>query len=184
MSETFQVSATERGVIRLFTINLSTDQIAGFYEPRPNDAPTPLNAALGVAYLDNNFAEIFPVSDLTGLGLAGYMIEGLGVAQADITPMRSRLNSISGHVLILHSAAFGGSPTTLRPTSPLKWIGTFVEEGAPVKFEPLPSDSASGTTDGQTVKAPKSDARVGGMIAMYALIFMFVLVGLMIWVAG
>lgn len=184
MSETFQVSANERGVIRLFTINLSSDQVADFYEPRSDDSPTRMNAALGVTYLDSNFVEIFPVSDLTGLGLAGYMVEGLGVADADIMPMRSRLNSISGHVLILPSTAFGGFEATLRPTSPLKWIGTFVEEGAPIKFEPLPSDSASGTTDGQTIKAPKSDARVGGMIAMYALIFMFVLVGLMIWVAG
>lgn len=183
MSETFQVSATERGVIRIFMANLTTEQAASFTESPDEDTPAPINRALGVTYLDSDFVELFPLSNLEGVGLAGYLVEGLGVAEADVKPNASRLNAMSGQVLIVLSSAFGDFETTITPTAPLKWIGTYTEESANVKFEPLPSEGAKGT-QGTPIKPPKSDARVGGMIAMYALIAMFAFVGLLIWVGG
>ena len=184
MSETFHVKATERGVIRIFMANLTTEQAASFTESPDEDTPAPINRALGVTYLDSDFVELFPLSNLDGMGLAGYLTEGLGVAEADVKPNASRLNAMSGQVLIVLSQAFGGFETTITPTAPLKWIGTYTEEGASVKFEPLPSEAAKGTLSQTAPKARKSDARVGGMIAMYALIAMFALVGLIIWVAA
>jgi len=185
VSTTFHVKATERGVIRLFTLNLPADQIDGFREPDyETGAPAAMNKALGVTYLDSDFVELIAVNDLTGLGLAGYMVEGLGVAEDDIKPHASRLNSLSGHVLIVLSSAFGEFETTITPTAPLKWIGTYTEEGASVQFAPLPSEGAKGNMAQSPSKPAKSDARVGGMIAMYALIGMFALVGLIIWVAA
>jgi hypothetical protein len=82
------------------------------------------------------------------------------------------------------SSAFGGFDATITPTAPLKWIGTYTEEGSSIKFAPLPSDAAKGTVGETPAKPPKSDARIGGMIAVYALIAMFALVGLIIWVGG
>ncbi len=184
MSETFHVTATERGVIRIFIANLTTEQAASFTESPDENTPAPINRALGVTYLDSDFVELFPLSNLEGVGLAGYLTEGLGVAAADVKPHASRLNAMSGHVLIVLSSAFGGHEATITPTAPLKWIGTYTEEGASVKFEPLPSDGAKGSQDAPIGKPPKSDARVGGMIAMYALIAMFAFVGLIIWVGG
>ncbi|PJI93028.1 hypothetical protein BC777_1895 [Yoonia maricola] len=184
MSETFHIKATERGVVRIFMANLTADQAASFTESTDEDTPAPINRALGVTYLDCDFVELFPLSNLDGLGLAGYLTEGLGVAEADVKPHASRLNAMSGHVLIVLSKAFGGFETTITPIAPLKWIGTYLEEGASVKFEPLPSEAAIGTAGTSKVKPPKSDARVGGMIAMYALIAMFAFVGLLIWIGG
>ncbi len=184
MSETFHVKATERGVIRIFMANLTAEEAESFTQSPDEDTPAPINRALGVTYLDSDFVELFPLSNLGGLGLAGYLTEGLGVAEEDVKPHASRLNAMNGQVLIVLSQAFGGFETTITPTAPLKWIGTYTEEGASVKFEPLPSESAKGTAAGAGGKPPKSDARVGGMIAMYALIAMFVFVGLLIWVAG
>jgi hypothetical protein len=185
LSETFQIKATERGVIRIFMANLTSEQVAGFTEVIDDgDTPAPINQALGVTYLDSDFVELFPLSNLEGVGLAGYLTEGLGVAKEDVAPNASRLNGMTGHVLFVLSQAFGGFETTLTPTAPLKWIGTYTEEGASVKFEPLPSEGAKGMQGAPDSKPPKSDARVGGMIAMYALIAMFVFVGLIIWVGG
>ncbi|HEV8035079.1 hypothetical protein [Yoonia sp.] len=184
MSETFQVSATEHGVIRVFMVNLGADEAARFAENPDATTPAPINRALGVDELDHTFVELFALNSLEGVGLAGYLVEGLGVAEADVAPYRSRLNGMSGHVLIVLSKAFGGRAATITPVAPLKWIGTYTEEGASVKFAPLPSKGAEGNIASAPTKAPKSDARVGGMIAMYALIAMFALVGLMIWVAG
>ena len=184
MSETFSVTATERGVIRLFMVNLTADQAAEFTMDGAENQPSRVAQALGLIHLNTEFVELFPLSNLDGLGLAGYLTEGLGVAEEDVKPQASRLNSMSGYILIVLSQAFGGVSVTLKPTAPLKWIGTYTEEGASVKFEPLPSDSATGVVEAPKGKAPKSDARVGGMIAMYALIAMFALVGLIIWVGG
>lgn len=184
MSETFQVSATEHGVIRVFMVNLSAEEAARFAENPDGATPAPVNRALGVDELDHAYVELVALNNLAGVGLAGYLVEGLGVAEADVAPYRSRLNGMSGHVLIVLSKAFGGRAATITPVAPLKWIGTYTEEGASVKFAPLPSKGAEGNVVSAPTKAPKSDARVGGMIAMYALIAMFALVGLMIWVAG
>ena len=137
MSETFHVSATEHGVIRIFMVNLSADDAARFMQ-----SPEEINRALGVEDLNEEFVELFALSTLDGVGLAGYLIDGLGVAEADVAPYRSRLNGMSGHVLIVLSRAFGGRAATITPTAPLKWIGTYTEEGASVKFEPLPSKGA------------------------------------------
>lgn len=185
MSETFTISPTERGVIRMFTLDLPDDQIAGFTEPDFDaDAPAPINAALGVTLLDTDFVEVFPVSNLAGLGLAGYLTEGLGVPADQVAPNAARLNAIEGHVVIVLSQAFGGFEVTLAPKAPLKWIGTYTEEGASVSFAPLPSEGAKGVIADAPQKPAKSDARIGGMVAMYALLAMFLLVGLMVWVGG
>ena len=50
-----------------------------------------LGRALGKAPDDPSRVEVFPVSNLEGLGLAGYLIEGCGVAESQIAPDRSRL---------------------------------------------------------------------------------------------
>ena len=185
MSESFRINATEHGVIRIFMVNLAANQIAAFTEAaQDGDAPAPITRALGVTNLDSDFIELFPLSNLEGVGLAGYLTDGLGVSKADVAPHASRLNGMTGQVLIVLSSAFGGIETTITPTAPLKWIGTYTEEGASMQFEPLVSEAAAGTLDKPAGKPPKSDARVGGMIATYALIAMFAFVGLMIWVGG
>ncbi len=185
MSESFHINATEHGVIRIFMVNLAANQIAAFTEAaQDGDAPAPITRALGVTNLDSDFIELFPLSNLEGVGLAGYLTDGLGVSKADVAPHASRLNGMTGQVLIVLSSAFGGIETTITPTAPLKWIGTYTEEGASMQFEPLVSEAAAGTLDKPAGKPPKSDARVGGMIATYALIAMFAFVGLLIWVGG
>jgi hypothetical protein len=183
VSETFHIKATERGVIRIFMANLTTEQAESFTESPDEDTPAAINRALDVTYIDSDFVELFALSNLEWVGLAGYLTDGLGVAAEDVKPNASRLNAMSGQVLIVLSQAFGGFETTITPTAPLKWIGTYTEEDANVKFEPLPSEGAKGTAEAPTGRPPKSDARVGGMIAMYALIAMFAFVGLLIWVA-
>ncbi len=185
MSERFTINATEAGIVRLFKVNLPPEEIARFTEADyENDGPSPLQTALGVSDIDSDFVELFPVSNLTGLGLASYLVEGLGIPEKDVSPDRAKLNAIDGHVLVVLSQAFGGFEATLTPRSPLTWIGTYVEEGAPVNFAPLPTDSAKGNLASPDTKPAKSNARMSGMVAMYALLAMFALVALMILVGG
>ncbi len=170
MSERFEVKSGERGIVRIFAVDLPADQIKGF------DAA----AALGVDALDAAGVELFPVSDLKEIGLSGYMHEGLGIAAEELDV--ARLDALQGYVLVVLSAAFEGEAAILTPRSPLRWIGTYTEETASVKFAPLPSDSARGNIVTQT-KPPPSDAAMSGRVAMIALLVIFAITGLMIWIA-
>ena len=91
---------------------------------------------LGVDEIDPEYIEIFPVSDLDELGLAGYLIEGCGVDAELVAPERDRLNAVTGYVMLVHSRAFCGQELTLSPKLPLlasfnepvtDWSGTNIE---------------------------------------------------------
>ena len=77
MSTTMQIPAFEVGVVRLFAIDMLSDQMDTFNA----------KAALGAAHLDETFVEVFHVSDLEGLGLAGYLMTGNEVPEEQIDEM-------------------------------------------------------------------------------------------------
>lgn len=173
MSETFDVKSTEHGLVRLFAVDLPPEKIESF------DAED----ALGVKALDHAHVELFAISDLTGLGLSGYMNEGLGISRDDLDS--ARLDALTGFVLIVRSAAFRGQETTLTTKAPLRWIGTYPEESAPVKFEPLPSAAALGDVPPPPITRKRpSDAAMSGRVAMIALLVIFALTALVIWLAA
>lgn len=180
------VPASEHGVIRLFAIDLEPAEVPSFQDPvydGPDDVVWPLKTALGAKFLDQDFVEVFDVADLGELGLRGYLTQGVGIAQTEVDAHHVALAAAKGHLFLVTSAAFGGFESALTIQPPLRHIATLNEVREPVKFEALPDGGAKGAiaTD---AKPPKSDARIGGMIATYALIAMFALVGLMIWVSG
>tara|TARA_B110000902_G_scaffold228339_1_gene268307 strand:- start:4843 stop:5430 length:588 start_codon:yes stop_codon:yes gene_type:complete len=189
-STQMNVPAFESGVVRLFAIDLPSDQIEAFktyLSTSENDTQWPLKDALGATFLNENFVEVFPVSDLDGLGLAGYLSTGNEVPADQVDQMAHQLSLVKGHVVLVLSSAFGGFAQSLHPTSPLRHIATFFTEGTPVTFEPLPDDSAqlgSGDDDIKPAKKKPSEAAMSGRIATYALLFMFVFTGLIIWIGS
>ncbi len=182
MSEQLHISSHEHGIVRLFAIDLPDHAVAGFAEPDEVTGAWSLLKALGAEKVDSEYLEIFPVSNLTGLGLSSYMTEGLGIAEAEIAPDKPQLDALKGHVLIVRSRAFSGHEQTVSPQEPLRWIGTWAEEAAPVEFEQLPSGDAEGTVNTQTRRRP-SDAAMSGRVATITLLVLFALVGVMVWVA-
>ena len=189
MSEALKVRKNEFGVVRLFTVDAEAEgQNKMSAEPEwgedPSDPPWPLREALGVDYLDSDFIELFDVADLDELGLAGYMIEGLGIAEDDVAPHRAQLDAIKGLVLIVFSNALGGFETTIRPKSPLRWVGTFVEDRPPVQFDPLPSGGAERPPAPEPEKKRPSDAAMSGRVATVALLVIFALTAVVVWVAS
>ena len=93
------------------------------------------------------------------------------------------LEGLMGTVILVMSAAFGGNAMTIDLPADVRLVTTLRETPDVTLAAPLRSDSAEGVLEPAT-KLKKSDARIGGMIAMYALIAMFALVGLMIWIGG
>jgi hypothetical protein len=184
-----QVSSSERGLVRLFAVDLPSEDM-DLFRAQENGADGallswPLKDALGFTYVDEDFIELFPVSDLEELGLTGYMVEGLGIAQKDVDEDSARLAAQKGWVLIVLSAAFDGVAQTLSPKAPLRWIGTYKEDGAPVHFEPLPDASAKGSapTGGETPPAPSSNPHMTLLLALVALPLVALVLGaLLFWI--
>lgn len=156
----------ERHVLRVFTLALPGAEIAALR----GDADL-LAALLGVDMLDPAGVEVFDLADLEGVGLAAYLTQGNGVAEAQIAADRARLSALRGPVLILHASAFDGRATTLHPDPRLRFVGRYGEElPPPVQFEPLPDAAARGLLP--QGKPVMSDARMSGMVATVVLLFL------------
>lgn len=187
-----RVSDSERGLVRLFAVDLSPEQIPGFRdmpEDTEDSADWPVAKALGASTLDPDFVELFDLRDLDDLGLTGYMVEGLGIAAADVKEDAARLSSQKGWMLVVLSSAFEGTAQTLSPRSPLRWIGTYKEETAPVQFAPLPDKSAKGAplppeAAPEPAPAPRSPY-LTLLVALFALPLGAALLGfLILWMIG
>ncbi len=138
--------------------------------------PPELTALLPGAPVRPADVQVFDMADLVGVGLATFLIDGNGAVEAQIEADRARLDALQGFVLIVH----GPAPTPVDPR--LTLIGRYAEDRTPVKFEPLPNASAKGVLP--QGKPPKSDARIGGMVATVVLLILFVFTALLIWFAG
>ncbi|MEM9910261.1 MAG: hypothetical protein AAF922_05700 [Pseudomonadota bacterium] len=181
MSERFDIKAGERGVLRLFRIDLPKQDISNFAEHDEITGRWPLKEALGVEDMNEKFVDVFEISDLSEMGLTGYMTEGLGVSDSEVAPHRDRLDALEGHIVVVLSGAFKGLAVTLLPRPPLRWVGTFFEDRPAVKFETLPSDGAEPAKPEK--KAP-SNAAMSGRVATLALLVIFGITALMIWIAA
>ncbi|WP_439156084.1 hypothetical protein [Yoonia sp.] len=134
------------------------------------------------APLDMTFVDVVRIADLDGMALTNYIAQGY-----DMTPDavdKQAVNAITGTAILILSRATAGQEVTLDLASGVRHVTTYSPE---IQITPpvnLPDGSAKGIIGDMPAKAPKSDARIGGMVATIALIVMCALVGLMIWVAG
>jgi hypothetical protein len=150
MKDGLTVRGGERGVTRIFRLDMSLEDITRLTNPTGDAPATPAAVAhlLGLDWLDEEHFEIFDVADVNNMGLADYLAMGNDIPEEDIAPDRAKLDAVEGHVLMIYSRAFQGSPETLRPSRQLEFLGAWQEPMPGVHFEPLPSDSAKGVLDG------------------------------------
>ena len=73
MDPVIHIPAGERGLIRVFDLDMRPEQIKFLREPGA------LAQVLGIEDLNLDQVEIFPITDLEDLGLVGYLTEGSGV---------------------------------------------------------------------------------------------------------
>jgi len=132
------IPAHDHNGVRVFSASLTPDEMQ-------RDKARLVIELLGDPDLDPAFVEIFDLADLSGVGLAGYLTDGLGVPDTALTADRARLDALTGPVLILLSKALHGRAGTLTPDPRLTLVGTYAEVRPPVHFEPLPTAAAQGT---------------------------------------
>ena len=137
-------------------------------------------AMLG-APLNPDFVDIVKIDDLGGMSLTSYIQEGYDMAP-DLVDAAA-VDQIKGYAVLVLSRAMGGKQTELHPGFSLRHITTYSPQAEFTKHEALPSEGAKGSIPASD-KPQKSNARISGMLAVYVLITLFALVGVMIWVGG
>ena len=187
---TIPIPPNERHTLRVFALDMTLAEVAALRDTdavltpgqvvlplRPDAAEHLLGVQVDVAQVD-----VFHSDDVEAIGLAAYLIEGNAVAETQIAADADMLDAYRGYVLAVRAQAFGGQAATLTPDPKLRLMGTYTEEAPPIRFEPLPTAAAKGVLAGG--RSPKSDARIGGMVATFVLLFLAALTTLMIWIAG
>lgn len=140
------------------------------------DAPD-MAALLGVDLLDLAHVDVITLADLEGLGLRGYLIDGMGIPGAEIGP---EIAALKGKVAVLRSAAFGGRRAEIKLASGMRHVATYGERQSEPAEGRLESAAATGTTGG---KPAPSQGAILGRVAMVALLVICVLTALMVWIA-
>ncbi|MDX8354249.1 hypothetical protein [Cognatiyoonia sp. IB215182] len=170
-----EIPADDHGQIRVFA---TTDALPDAVRDK---TPEGLIAIFGVP-LDGTYVDIVKISDLGDMTLSAYITEGYDM-KADAVD-KAAVDQIRGTAVLVLSRATGGQAVTLKPGHGLRHVTTYSPVARITPLEALPDKSARDQVPTSPAKPQKSDARIGGMVAMYALLFMFALVGLMIWVGG
>ncbi|WP_171238504.1 hypothetical protein [Ruegeria sp. HKCCA5763] len=164
------VAPHERGVLRLFRLDMRPEEAKFLREPGAADQ------VLGVDGLDPAQIDIFPVSDLEDLGLYGYLTEGCGVSADQLD--KDALSAIDGWVMVLRSAAFQGRPAMLKPDPRLRLIGLFTEETSNWTGGVIETESAKPFSAPQAAPTDDQPRRIGSAILALAAL---VAIGGILW---
>lgn len=160
------------------TLNIPANDYGNVYLFLLPEGPAPdVAALLGVEALDLTHVDVIQVKDLQGLGLRGYLVSGMGIPEDHIGP---EANRDSGTVVLLRSAAFGGQQAEVIPAPGVRHLGTYGERRAETPERDLNSASATGAVSG---KPAPSQGAILGRVAMIALLVIFALTALMVWIA-
>lgn len=150
------LTSGDRDTVHLFTVDLDEDALWSFVVPDPQTGAYPLKTALGVDELDETQVEGAVAEDLEGIGLTGFLIEGIGIDETQIAPDRARIDAITGSVVIIRGAAFEGAHVPLTPKPPLTHFGSWSMTPAATTMEPLRSEAATGTLPPADLPVPPS----------------------------
>lgn len=168
---TLTIPANDFGQIRIFEVR----------DGLPAEMPEGLAMLFGTDALDPTYVDVINITDLSSMSLTDYIRQGydIEIAEHDF----SAVNGIEGHAILIMSSAARGEEVTLTLGPGVRHVTTYVPDAQIQVIEPLASESATGVIGDPPAPPPKSQARISGMIALYALIAMMLLVGLMIWIA-
>ncbi|WP_439119092.1 aspartate carbamoyltransferase catalytic subunit [Marivita sp.] len=177
MSTEMHIKSSERGVIRVFHIDLPREAIERF-TTQAGTGEWPLQYALGAKTLRSAFVEVINIRDLGDMSLLQYLINAHDVSGADFQAMRTRLDALTGFALVLPSQAFDHTEQDLAISNPLRWIGTFNEPKVATIATPIRTNSAKGV-----VGTVSGGAQSRSNIGLWVVVGLFVLIPLAIIIA-
>lgn len=147
----------EVGVTRVFSLSMAPDEARALREDVSRQ-----KTLLGLDTLESGGVEVFPVSDLGEIGLAGYLRDGVDAREEDLNRDRAKLAALDGWVMLIHSSAFGGQAAVLTPAAPLTLIGSYTQTAPDSPSVELESEAAQPYSGTPPPAAPTRPARSRG----------------------
>lgn len=129
------VTPGERETVRVFAVDLPLQEAKAWVQVHRN-----IETAIG-APLNGDHMESFAAEDLTGMGLARFLVDGYGIAEEGIPSDRTELDTAGPYILLIRARAFGGEAVDLEPKAPLIPLGVFAQAGAALPG-PMPTSAA------------------------------------------
>ncbi len=167
-----EIARNESGLIRVFAVNRNPQELTQAFKEK--DGASLVAELLGQSLPEGGY-ELFPVKDLTGVGLKGYLQEGYAVPREQLAAQRPRLDALEGYVLLVFSQAFEGKAATLKPGPDLTLIGTFGEAQPDMSTIPLESEAAQvGSSPDQQTTPPAPRSGAGTLVAVMLVAMLFV----------
>lgn len=182
-----RVEPYERGRLHVFAVNRPKSEIANVFEPAETGADrlqpkAELLADLtGFNGLEPAGAELIPLADLEGLGLSGYLIEGLDIPAANLEGSKRKLDALEGYALLLSSHAFQGRSFALAENASLTHIVSLTQPGTDWSSAGAIETEAARPHTGPSVSprdARHRAQRIGGIIVAVFLLA----IGAFVWV--
>ncbi|WP_322894396.1 MULTISPECIES: hypothetical protein [unclassified Yoonia] len=136
---------------------------------------------IGQVDLNLDFVDLIPPAGKAEMALPDLIQQGY---EMPLTPAQvTTLRRVTGPVVLIMSRAFGSKAQQITLPEDSRAVMVLRDAAQIQTSEKLTSDGAAGEMNGpQTAKPRKSDARMSGMVATAALLVMFALVALMVWV--
>lgn len=132
-----EIPKDELGTTRVMSLSMTAAEAR-----RLRDNQALQTQHLGIAPTNPAGIEVFAVSDLGEMGLAGFLREGVDAHPTDINRDLVKLSALDGWVMLIHSSAFAetGARLTLAPA--LTLIGTYAQTPADQSAVPLEVEAA------------------------------------------
>ena len=96
------LTPADRSAVYLLAVDPEAPQMAALLAPRRlngEDRRPPLAALLGLPPEAEDELELVNPADLEGVGLSGYLTEGMGLDPEEVTPDRARLDAVTAPVI-------------------------------------------------------------------------------------
>lgn len=172
---TLTIPANDHGQIRVFSVSgpiamaLKADLERGIAE------------AFGTPGLNLDFVDLVDIAALDQMTLVDLLQQGYDI-QPDAAD-KPALDRITDHALLIMSRATSGQEVTLTFAPGVEHVTTCGQAAQLTVPSPIPTEAATGLIPDPPARQ-KSDAAIGGRVATIALIVLFALVALMVWIGG
>lgn len=167
------ITATEQGVIRVFAISRP---IASMARALKQETKIGLATELLGHPVTEGDIELFALSDLTGVGLPGYLADGYDIDANALRADRAKLDALDGYILLVFSTIGGTDPVRLIPDADLTLIGTYEEPKRKHAAAPVAVEAAMPYTGHSPDPTAPKRSRIGSAVGAIAVLAILILI--------
>lgn len=184
-AEVLHLTPGDRAATYLLAVDPEAPQMAALLAPHRLNGETgaTLAALLRLPPEAETDLELINPADLEGLGLAGYLTEGLGLDTAEVTPDRARLNAVTAPVIVLRGRLTGLEDRVLPLPRGTSLLGRYEASYAPIGLGQIPSRSATAGTLPPVSGPLPGPTRLSRPWQLAAILAGIVALGLLAWFA-